>query len=73
MFYFKISQKFDIASEIFNFCGHTASQLLHPTHALGFLSSGSALIIIGAKNPPPENVCSLYKDNIRGIFKPFGQ
>lgn len=73
IFYFNKSTKLDIASAIFNCCGQTASQLLHPIQALGFLSSGKALIAIGAINPPPVNTCSLYKANIFGMSIPFGQ
>ena len=62
-----------MASDILICCGQTASQLRHPMHALGRLSSGMAANAMGAMNPPLVKECSLYRESREGISSPMGQ
>lgn len=58
-FWESFAAKSFIASDIFNCCGQTASQLLHAMQADGCFSSGTAFNAIGAIKPPPVKLCSL--------------
>ena len=62
-----------MASEILICWGQTASQLLQPIQAAGRFSSGTAIIAMGAINPPSVKQCSLYKFRRDGISSPLGQ
>ena len=70
---YSIAAKASIASEILICCGQTASQLWQCRHAVGRLSSGSALSAIGAMKPPPVKLCSLYSSSSEGMSRPCGQ
>ena len=48
-----------IFSEILMPWGQTFSQLPHPTHADGLLSSGSDIMYMAEMNPPPVKLVSL--------------